>query len=317
MSDEFKIKPASRQGVVPLIMLYAESGCGKTFSALLLARGIAGEKGEIVLGDSEERRGSTYADIPEIGGYSVIDFTAPFTPAKYRGVLQAIYDARPAVAIIDSLSHEWEGAGGVLDMAMENERTGKPGLHNWRAPKLEHAKMVQMLLHSPMPIIVCIRAKYKTRQVKDENGRTLIVKDDKTSPIQAEDLIFESTAHAEILPDHSIILTKCGHPQLRDCFPLNRKGPLTVEHGRKIAEWCRSGGSPIAPTAPQRDNTPNDDSKALKAKLWGILKPTVKKADMAFDWLVQNQCIDPAADMATISVAELQSVIKLVEEKLK
>ena len=315
MSDEFTIKPASRSGVVPLIMLYAESGCGKTFSALLLARGIAGEKGEIVLGDSEERRGSTYADIPEIGGYSVIDFTAPFTPAKYRGVLQAIYDARPAVAIIDSLSHEWEGAGGVLDMAMENERTGKPGLHNWRAPKLEHAKMVQMLLHSPMPIIVCIRAKYKTRQVKDENGRTLIVKDDKTSPIQAEDLIFEATVHAEILPDHSIILTKCGHPQLRNCFPLNRKGPLTVEHGRKIAEWCRSGGSG-SPAVSQTAQTSSDELGTLKKRLWKLLKGRVE-ADKVEQWLWDEVCMDPAARLSELTVNELSSVIALVEERTK
>lgn len=235
MSD-FQIKKATRQGVRPLICLYAESGCGKTMSALLLARGFVGPKGRIVMADSESGRGSLYADVIE-GGYDVIDLTEPFSSERYVDVISAVEQSGAAIGVLDSGSHEWEGIGGVLDYAGENEaKSGKAGLHNWKTPKFNHAKFMLKLLKSPIPWVICLRAKYKTRQGKDERGKTCIIKDDHVSPIQAEDFIFECTAHAEVLPDHSIHLTKCSHPALRDCFPA--KGPITTEHGAKIAAWC-------------------------------------------------------------------------------
>jgi len=251
--SEFEIKKATRQGVIPLIGLYGESGCGKTMSALLLARGLVGPSGDIHLIDTESRRGSLYADVIP-GGYSVLDFNAPFSPARFVSALQAVIDAGAKVVAIDSCSAEWEGMGGVLDIAAENEeKSGRAGLHNWKTPKFEHAKFVQFLLRSPIPVICCIRAKHKTKQKKDERGKTVIIKDDFTSALQDEAFTFEMTAHAEILQDHSIHLTKCSHPELQKCFP--ERGPLKIEHGAMIAQWCAAGGArkpETAHTAKQR-----------------------------------------------------------------
>ncbi len=240
MNSPLTIKPATRQGVKPLIGLYSESGCGKTMSSLLLARGLAGPTGKLVLIDSESGRGSLYADVIP-GGYDVLDLCEPFSPARYIEAITAAENSGAAVAVIDSGSHSWEGLGGVLDMAGDNEaRSGKAGLHNWKTPKMEHAKFMLKLLQSRLPIIVCLRAKYKTRQTKI-NGKTEIVKDDYTTPIQADDFIFETTAHGEIMPDHSLRLTKCSHPSLRECFP--KSGPITIQHGEALARWCANPGT--------------------------------------------------------------------------
>lgn len=254
-----EIRKANRQGFKPLIGIYSESGCGKSMSSLLLARGIAGDGGKIVLVDSESGRGELYADVIP-GGYDVLRLEPPFTPARYVEAHDAVIQSGATVGIFDSGSHEWEL--GVLDMAGENEeKSGKPGLHNWKKPKLEHAKFLLRLLQSPIPWIVCLRAKYKSRQIKDERGKTAIVKDDRTSPIQAEDFIFEMTAHFEILPDHSIYLSKCSHPDLRACFP--DKGPITVQHGKMIAAWCAMAGK----TTTQTKVEPSEIEK-LKKELW-------------------------------------------------
>ena len=198
-----------------------------------------------MVADSESRRASLYADVIP-GGFDTFDLCAPFTPERYVDAIDAIESSGAAVGVIDSGSHEWDGPGSVLDMATEIEkRSGKAGLHCWREPKFEHAKFVQRLLRIKIPIIVCLRAKYKSRQTK-ENGKTVIVKDETTSPIQAEDFIFEATCHFEILPNHSIILTKCSHPSLRDCFPPNKTTPVTIEHGQKLAAWCNAAGKPMA-----------------------------------------------------------------------
>lgn len=253
----FEIKKASRAGVKPLIGIYGESGTGKTMSALLLARGLAGA-GKVILIDSESGRGSLYSDVIP-SGYDTLELREPFSPARYIEAIQAVEATDAAVLVIDSASHEHEGIGGVLDMANENEvRSGKAGLHNWKVPKMEHAKFMLKMLQSKLPIIVCLRAKYKTRQAKgtvemaesgaisrNQVGKTVILKDEKTSPIAAEDFIFEMVAHMEILQDHSIVLTKVSHPSLRDCFPKDQTEPISGKHGELLAAWCNAAGKPL------------------------------------------------------------------------
>lgn len=254
----YHFKPAQRSDTKPLIGLYGQSGCGKTYSALLLARGMAGEKGRVGMIDTESGRGSLYADVLP-GGYEVMELSAPFTPDSYIEAIEAAEKSGIDVLIIDSASHEWEGIGGVLDMAADIEkRTGKPGLHCWKDPKLKHQKFMLKLLQAKVPVILCLRAKYKSRQVRNERtGKQEIIKDDYTTPQQAEDFIFEMTAHAEVLQDHSINLTKCSHPELRKCFPT--KGPITIEHGRMIAAWAQGG----------RQQTPPQPAQAPAVDLFG------------------------------------------------
>ncbi len=263
----FEIKKATRVGVRPLIGIYAESGCGKTYSALLLARGLAGPSGKIVMIDSESGRGSLYADILP-GGYETLELTQPFSPARYIEAIDAVEQSGATIGIIDSASHEWEGIGGVLDLAAQNEeRSGKSGLHCWKAPKLEHAKFMLRMLQSSIPWIVCLRAKYKSRQTK-ENGKTVIVKDEATSPIQAEDFIFEMTCHMEILQNHTIILTKCSHPALRDCFPKDKTEPINVKHGELLAKWCHNPSGSLVQSSSKKVATE-------KTRIWMLeqLKP--------------------------------------------
>lgn len=310
----FTIKPATRHGVKPLICAYSESGCGKTMSALILARGFAGPSGKIVGIDSESGRMSLYADVSPIGVYSTIDLDEPFSPSRYIEAIDAVENAGADIGIIDSGSHEWEGAGGVLDMAGEiEERTKKAGLHCWRNPKLEHSKFVQRLLRSKIPWIVCLRAKYKSRQTKDGNGKTQIVKDDKTSPLQAEDFIFEATAHFEILPDHSILLTKCSHPTLRDCFP--KEGPITIAHGQKLAAWC-NGTSLPASSSKTPDLTTSDGCKKY---LWKLLREATGaevNLTSAEAWLRQYKILPANLTLTQLTVAEIKVAIEKVEVHL-
>lgn len=318
----FQIQPATRQGINPLICPYAESGNGKTYSGLLLARGLAGPTGKIVVADSESRRASLYADVIP-GGFETFDLAAPFTPARYCEAIDAIEASGAVVGLIDSGSHEWEGAGGVLDMAGQNEQaSGKAGLHNWRVPKLEHAKFVQRLLRAKIPLILCLRAKFKTKQAKDERGKTVIVKDDFVSPIQAEDFIFESTVHFFLKPDHSIVITKASHPDLRKCFPT--EGPITIEHGKLLAQWCANpGGSKVAnpPAKPSADpkkellNQLRDATteihgwtKALGVAGWQYGKPKLQT------WLTDECGFDTLIDAMTVE--ELKQALVKAEDKL-
>ena len=314
------IKPASRKGIVPLIVIYSESGCGKTYSSLLAARGLAGKAGKIVIVDTENGRGELYADIPEIGGYDCIRLEAPFTPARYIEAINIVQRSGAAVGILDSGSHEWEGVDGVLDLAAANEqKSGKPGLHNWKMPKFEHAKFVNELTRSSIPWIVCLRAKFKTRQAKDQGGKTVIVKDDHTSPIQAEDFIFEATCHGEIMPDHTLRLTKWSHPSLKGCFPVN--GPITIQTGEAIAKWCSApsdSAKEMPPTAPVQPHPIGIGQ--LKNKLWTATMKIHNGESVKLEhWLKDNLVFSGKLSELTAEVLPDvidRSIIRIQEMKL-
>lgn len=264
----FTIKPATRQGVKPLIGMFGASGTGKTMTALLLARGLVGDTGKIVMLDTESGRGSLYADVIP-GSYETIEFREPFSPARYIEAIQLAESKGANVLVIDSASHEWEGIGGVTEMAGNiaeaaakkwgKEWDGSIQFGHWKTPKMEHQKFVLKLLQSPLAIIVCLRAKQKSKQVKGTQqmaddgliesksiGKTCVVKDRFASPIQAEDFIFEMMAYMEILKDHSVCVIKHSHPSLRQCFPADFKEPISIEHGKKLAAWCNAAGTPVS-----------------------------------------------------------------------
>jgi hypothetical protein len=311
-----EIKRATRQGVRPLIGLYSESGCGKTLSSLLLARGFVGPNGRIVMVDTESGRGSLYADVIE-GGYDTLQLSGSFAPAMYIDAIKTVEKSGVSIGIIDSISHEWEGLGGVLDMASTiEESSGKKGLHCWNKPKMEHAKMVLCLLQSTIPWIVCMRAKYKSRQTKDQNGKTQIIKDEFTTPIQSEDFIYEMTFHAEILHDHGLHITKPGHPELRKCFDESK--PITVEMGAALARWSADPESP--------KNTPTPSIETLKQTLWKMtdrihcVPPGCKnKNTMEAGAKILNQyLIDEAIISDTETIHELSAErLSVVVEKLR
>jgi hypothetical protein len=305
---------ANRSATKPIIVLYGESGSGKTLSALYLARGFVGPDGKIAVIDSESGRGSLYADVLP-GGYDILQLAEPFSPAKYIEAISVVEKSGAAIGIIDSGSHEWDGLGGVLDMAIENEtRSGKPGLHNWRLPKIEHNKFLQKLLRSPIPWVICLRAKFKTKQAKNAQGKTEIVKDDYVTPIQADDFIFEATAHGVIsLMDHKFMLTKCSHPELRKAMPNNE--PFNYEHGKMIAAWCNGGQQ----QAPANLSMPPDDSqvKALKKKLWHM---TVSKHGGKLDglemWLIAMDLMADTENLSDLTAKRLQEIIDQAPAKL-
>src|SRR3954463_11050162 len=125
MEEEFVIQDAVRHAVPQIISLSGVSGSGKTYSGILLAGGIAGPNGKIGFLDTENGRGSMYADSPGIvsaipQGYKRIEMSAPFSPKRYIKAIDAFEKAGFNVLVIDSGSHAWEGDGGCSEIA-END----------------------------------------------------------------------------------------------------------------------------------------------------------------------------------------------------
>ena len=245
-----------------LIAFYGGSGSGKTLSALLLARGLVGPSGDVYMGDTENRRGEMYVDLIE-GGYMVSQINAPFSSKKYIEMIaeaEAAAGDRPAALVIDSFSHEWEGEGGVLSAAnaiseakaarYNKQWYGSVDFADWKIPKQDHKELVLKMLGSPLHIIVCLRAQFKSHQVaaKDyaKHGitaktKSVVFKDEFQTSIQDSGFIYELTVNAELRTGNAgvPILTKC--PEM--LLPAFDGGQITVETGQRIAKWL-AGGSP-------------------------------------------------------------------------
>jgi hypothetical protein len=240
--SNYTFRPAVRSNVNLLIGLAGASGSGKTYTAMRLASGIAGDKKFAVI-DTENGRASHYADQFK---FDVAEMREPFTPQSYTDAIAAADAAGYPVIVVDSASHEYSGSGGILDMQeAEFERMGSRDsakMASWIRPKGEHKKMMQRLLQTRAHLILCFRAEAKIEIIK-EDGKTKIVPKqslvglDGWIPLTEKTVPFELTVSLLLTPD------KPGIPkpiklqeQHRALFPLDK--PITEESGRKIAEWA-------------------------------------------------------------------------------
>ena len=223
----FEIKKATRKAIPAIICLYGKSGGGKTYSALRLAQGLGGK---ICVIDTENGRASHYADEFD---FDVIDLNPPFSPARYIEAIKTAQDAGYKAIVIDSISHEWEGTGGCLEMA-----EGGKGLQAWAKPKAEHRKMMNMLLQSKSHIIFCARAKDDLEQVKI-NGKTEIVNKG-IIPIQEKNFPFEMLITFQMSDKGKVKIEKC-IKGLENSLIIDNF--ITENHGRIIANWIDKGES--------------------------------------------------------------------------
>lgn len=257
--SNFSFRKASRTEAKPLVGLYAESGGGKTKSALLLAKGFVGDMAQVGMIETEAGRGEAWAEDPEVGGYQVLPIRGDFAPANYGKAISAAEAAGLKALIIDSASHEWEGAGGVLSMAADNQAAGKKGPIVWQQPKMQHQREFMLrLMQTPIPlVIVCMRAKYPMYQItaahvsawksRGESGKPPVVGDwaraTDLDPKQAEDILYEMFVHGWLDKEtHAFHGTKYTLEELGQVIKDGE--PISVETGRRLSAWAKGAAAP-------------------------------------------------------------------------
>ena len=255
----FQFRPAVREAVGLLIGLAGASGSGKTYSALRLASGIAGDK-PFALIDTEAGRAKHYADQFR---FDHGDLHPPFSPGAYAEAIAAADKAGYPVIVVDSMSHVWAGDGGVLD-AQEAELQRMAGddwkrreavkMAAWIKPKMEHKKMVQKLLQVRAHLILCFRAEEKIEMVRGTDGKMQITKKQTATgldgwvPISEKNLPYELTASFLLLGARPGVpmAIKC-QEQHRSFFPPDQ--PITENAGKAIVQWAAGGGQSRHPAA--------------------------------------------------------------------
>ncbi len=232
-----KIERAVREKTYTLTSIAGPSGSGKTYSALLYARGLVGPDGKIGFIDTENKRSRFYADVA--GGFDVIDLDPPFTSGRYIEAIKAFEKAGYTAIVVDSISHEWEGSGGVLEQAEAiEERTKRAGLHCWQKPKAGHKKLMNELLQTRAHLIFCCRVKEKVVQAKGRDGKTEIINEGFVV-VQEKSFIYEMTVSMMLEEGtHVPLLQKCPG-DLLNAFPQGSR--ITTQIGNAVSQWSNEG----------------------------------------------------------------------------
>lgn len=260
-------RPARRSEAKPLLGFYAESGAGKTWSSLLLARGFVGPNGKIGMVETEGGRGEAYVGRPPVGDYLVRPIRQNFSPQEYGKAITEAEDAKLDALIIDSASAEWEGTGGVLAMAAANQSAGRKGVLVWQQPKIDHARHFMLrLMQTPIPlVIVCMRAKFPMEQKGAEWVRST-----KLEPKQSEDILYEMMVHAWLDHEHRAHVTKYTLPELEKVILDNEQ--ITIATGERLAAWARSNGLQET-SAPAGETPPASKGSSSPQAAGGAAQP--------------------------------------------
>ena len=223
---------AVRENTNVLVALAGASGSGKTYSGMKLASGICGDDPFLMV-DTEARRGLHYADQFD---FEHVELRPPFTPKSYLDAVKAGARRGFKAILIDSASHEWEGEGGVLEMA--DAETRKPP-SNWIRPKMEHKRWVNGLLQSGTNLIICLRAQEKISI--DDSGPKIVILNGGWQPICEKRFMFEMTVSFTLNPlQPGIVDLSLPHKlqdQHRMMFTPGRH--IGAEAGDGLGAWAR------------------------------------------------------------------------------
>jgi DNA polymerase III delta prime subunit len=197
-----QIKKAVKYGSKMRLALYGPSGSGKTYSALKIAHAMAGDK-RVCLIDTERGSASKYADV--FPDFDVIELDS-FNPNNFVEAIRLVVKSKDySVLIIDSISHEWEGKGGALELAGHN-------FANWAKVTPLHNAFVDEMLRAPIHLIATMRAKEEYSMDKEDgkDGKSTksVVTKKGMEPIQRKGVQYEFDIIGSLDMDNSMTIEK-------------------------------------------------------------------------------------------------------------
>lgn len=227
-----KLNKAQRSNVKLRLGISGASGFGKTYSALLLAYGITNDWGKVAIIDTENNSASLYS---HLGDFNVLVLNNPFAPERYNQAIAVCEDNGIEVIIIDSITHEWNGKGGCLEI---HEKLGGR-FQDWAKVSPRHQSFIDTILNSSCHIITTARRKIDYSLDSTSSGKTKVVKHG-TKEITREGFEYELTVNFEVVNDKHLVKASKDRTGLfmdKPEFVINRAT------GKKLIAWCNEGVS--------------------------------------------------------------------------
>lgn len=222
-------KKATKEAAKLRLALFGVSGSGKTYTALRLATGLAGENGKIAVIDTERNSACKYSDRFD---FDVCNATKP----SIENLKMFIFDAKEYdVLIIDSMTHAW------LELLQDVEKIAKTkfGGNTWSAwsegtPK--QMSFINALLDFPGHIIATMRTETNWTTTTNDKGKVVPVRVGE-APKQGKGIEYEFDMLMQISPEHDALVIKDRTGKYQDeVIPMPDE-----EFGKALGEWLKEG----------------------------------------------------------------------------
>jgi len=225
------LRKATRKKAKIRLGLSAISGGGKTYSSLLIAKGMAnGDLSKVAIIDTENGSGDLYANL---GDYNVFTLEAPYEPERYIKAIKECENAGMEVIIIDSITHEWDGKGGILDIS--NSMAGN-SYTNWAKLTPRHQSFIDAILQSKCHIITTVRRKQDYEMTTNSNGK-LVPQKIGLKEVTREGFEYELTVNLELDTKHNASCSK----DRTGLFADKPEFIPSEETGKMLLDWCETG----------------------------------------------------------------------------
>ena len=224
-----QLQTASRKKVKIKMNIASPSGFGKTYSALLLAYGITGNWEKIAVIDTENDSASLYS---HLGPFKKLRLDAPYSPDRYIEAITVCEKDGMELIIIDSITHVWRGAGGILEY--QNALGGR--YQDWAKVTPLYQRWLNRILQSNCHIITTNRKKQGYNMITEGN-RTKVEKAGLDDEIR-DGYEYEMTLAFEIINDKHMARASKDRTGLFMNLP---EFVISPETGKMILNWCQSG----------------------------------------------------------------------------
>jgi hypothetical protein len=274
----FTIRKAERSQSKLRIGFAGPSGSGKTYSALLLAHGLA-EWEEIAIIDTENGSADLYS---HLGAYNVLTLEKPYHPDRYVEAIKAAEEAGMKVIIVDSITHEWSGEGGCLEL---QEKLGGR-FQDWAKVTPLHKRFIQTILSAKAHVITTVRSK-TDYSMSNEGGKSKVQKVG-MKPETREGFEYEMTVSFDLNINNMAEISKDRTGLFKNDAPF----VITEDTGRGLLAWTESGVDyikKIRDLLKQKNKTDEPILTAFKVLSLedltpAMLKKTIAKLETLPDW---------------------------------
>lgn len=269
-------KKAVKQEAKLRLAIAGPSGSGKTYTALAIAQAFGGS---VAVVDTEHGSASKYADL---FGFDVLEMEAPFHPDRFVTAIREAASAGYTTIVLDSLSHAWNGQGGLLELVEDAQKRMKTSnsFAAWKDVTPIQNRFIEGIVSAPIHVIATMRSKQEYVQEKDERtGKTQIRKVG-MAPVQRDGFEYEFDVFLDMDVNNNAIVSKTRCPALT--------GKVFTKPGADVAnilmDWLHGAPAP----APVK-SAPPTNGNGYAAPPVIELPPEVRhweKPEDAYEWAV-------------------------------
>ena len=239
-----QLRQSERRQAKIKMALQGSAGSGKTFSSLLLAKGLTnGNLSKVAIIDTENGSADLYA---HLGNYNVLSLQPPFSPQKYAEAIQICEDAGMEVIIIDSISHCWDYLLDYHSSLAGNSFT------NWAKIKPLEKLFIEKILQAKAHVIATMRTKQD--YVLNQKDGKFIPEKVGLKAVQRDGLDYEFTLVFDVDIKHFVVSSK----DRTGLFMGKPEFTISESIGLQILDWCNSGSVPEKKTQEVQEVTKSE-----------------------------------------------------------